>query len=649
MRMHLTRQAGRFGMGLVLLSLILAACQPNAAVPAAATNQPQPNQAQPSQAAAIPVAGANGVIPDFAAAFQSMLLACANTGIDQACYGAGQVQATTRAGEPAGEFRQPGDLIDLAGLDGLQVRSPAGEWSLALVRLQADLDPEQSVNLVLMGDTQITDLHVDVADAFFTPTILSRDLPAGSSTAVPQSQAGIDPWSLPASGLPGGGATPPPPLARQNDVQADDLPPVAQVDPLQRLRFSSEPNPAGQVEPLNGLLISTQTGGAVASLSINSASFHLGSTAFVQAQPGAEMTVAMSAGSVLVETGDSLAYAVPGTQVALPLDGAGQVTAPVDPRADAISKAVAQYGEPVAALDPRAQAIADAVAQYGIIPVDPRADAISKAVAQYYANDPVDPRVEAVADAVAQYPQSVVNYYQQKFNRAVNRCVNAAQPDTRAAYVYHVMYWYNLAVLLNQDADFRAAMGPDYLTRMQTDSQRCLRFELDFNSRVEVRTQNLSYTVHLKSEGIKVRFSADGSLVQMDQQPLRHLEYTVQGGETVCPRTLNYPDGALRVTDGNLNIYQERMEVTVVLWPDAPFEEMVYNCPTGSIPVTLSWAPLFYFMNQDMVQGSAYQVQDWEYVGRELFAEAIFEGNRMPIADGEAVMTTFMVLAHTPQ
>jgi hypothetical protein len=606
--------------------------------------------------AAVPVSGDSAQIPDFAAAFQAMLLACANTGIDQACYGGGEVQATTLSGEPASAFRQPGDLIDLAGVEGLQVRSPAGEWGLALVRLQADLEPGQSVNMILMGDGQISGLDVDVADAVFIPTMLPGDSAAGGATAVPPAQAdalpdltGMDPRALPGAGLPGLGATPVPPMARQNEVQASDLLPAGRVDALQRFSFSSRPNPAGQVEPLNGLLISTQASGEVASLSINSASFHLGSTVFVQAQPGADMTVATSEGSAMVETGDSIAYGVAGTQVALPLTSDGQVTAPIDPRADAISKAVEQYGEPIETFDPRAQAISDAVAQYGILPVDPRAEAISKAVAQYYADNPVDPRVQAISDAVAQYPQSVADYYRQKFNRAVNRCVNAAQPDTRAAYVYHVMYWYNMAVLANQDVDFRAVMGTDYLSRMQTESQRCLRFELDFDSRVEVRTQKLNYTVHLKSEGIQVRFSADGSLVQTDQQPLRHLEYTVEGGDAPCPRTLNYPDGTLKVADGNLNIYQERMEVTVAIWPDAPFEQMVYACPTGNVPITLSWAPLFYFMNQDMVQGSAYQIKDWEYVGRELFAEAIFEGNTMPVADGEAVLTTFMVLVHTPQ
>ncbi len=651
MRVYLTYLAGRLGMGLVLFCLILAACQPNATAPATSTRQ-----AEPGQAADTPVSEDHSEIPGFAAVFQSMLLVCANTGIDQACYGAGKVRATTLTGEPAGEFRQPGDLIDLAGIDGLEVESQPGEWSLALVRLQADLEPGQSANLVLMGNAQISNLDVDISDALFIPTILPHGLPTDNATASPSAPAetqadlaGVNPFALSMPGVPGFGATPAPPPARETKVQAGDLLPVGRVDPLQRLRFSSQPNPAGQAEPLNGLLISTQAGGEVASLSINSAAFHLGSTAFVQAVPGAEMTVAMSKGSAMVETGENIAYAVTGTQVTLPLAGDGQVAVPPDPRADAISKAVAQYGQAVEALDPRAQAIADAVAQYGMIPVDPRADAISKAIAQYYAADPVDPHVQAVSDAVAQYPQSVADYYRHKFNQAVNRCVSAAQPDTRAAYVYNVMYWYNMAVLANQDADFRAVMGSDYLGRMQTDSQRCLSFEMDFDSRVEVRTQQLSYTVHLKSEGIKVRFTANGSLVQADQQPLRHLEYTVEGGDTPCPRTLNYPDGTLRVTDGNLNIYQERMEVTVALWPDAPFEEMVYTCPTGSVPVTLSWAPLFYFLHQDMVQGSVFQVKDWEYVGRELFAEAIFEGNRMSIGNGEAVMTTFMVLAHTPQ
>ncbi len=83
-----------------------------------------------------------------------------------------------------------------------------------------------------------------------------------------------------------------------------------------------------------------------------------------------------------------------------------QAQTPLDPRAQAISDAVAQYGsEPV--LDPRGQAISDAVAQYGNEPVlDPRAQAISDAVAQY-GRQSVDPRAQAISDAVAQYGKEI--------------------------------------------------------------------------------------------------------------------------------------------------------------------------------------------------------------------------------------------------
>ena len=57
-------------------------------------------------------------------------------------------------------------------------------------------------------------------------------------------------------------------------------------------------------------------------------------------------------------------------------------TPPYDPRAEAISQAVAQYGQ-TAPVDPRAEAISRAVEQYGKEPVDPRAQIISDAVEQY--------------------------------------------------------------------------------------------------------------------------------------------------------------------------------------------------------------------------------------------------------------------------
>ena len=57
--------------------------------------------------------------------------------------------------------------------------------------------------------------------------------------------------------------------------------------------------------------------------------------------------------------------------------------------------------------DPRADAISKAVAQYGTEPFDPRADAISKAVAQYGKEEPMDPRAQIISDAVAQYGREI--------------------------------------------------------------------------------------------------------------------------------------------------------------------------------------------------------------------------------------------------
>ncbi len=111
-----------------------------------------------------------------------------------------------------------------------------------------------------------------------------------------------------------------------------------------------------------------------------------------------------------------------------------------DPRADAISHAIEQYGQETAsaaAPDPRAQAISDAVAQYGqdsdsapSAGFDPRADAISNAIAQY-GRTPVDPRAQAISDAVAQYgqeqgPLGQTAAGQQRIQQAIERGVNSA-------------------------------------------------------------------------------------------------------------------------------------------------------------------------------------------------------------------------------
>lgn len=64
-------------------------------------------------------------------------------------------------------------------------------------------------------------------------------------------------------------------------------------------------------------------------------------------------------------------------------------TPPIDPRADAISRAVAQY-------------VVD-----NPTPIDPRADAIRRAVEQYGKNMYDDPRAQIISDAVAQYGRYV--------------------------------------------------------------------------------------------------------------------------------------------------------------------------------------------------------------------------------------------------
>ena len=56
--------------------------------------------------------------------------------------------------------------------------------------------------------------------------------------------------------------------------------------------------------------------------------------------------------------------------------------------------------------DPRADAISRAVEQYGKEPFDPRADAISKAVEQY-GKETMDPRAQIISDAVAQYGREI--------------------------------------------------------------------------------------------------------------------------------------------------------------------------------------------------------------------------------------------------
>ncbi len=188
---------------------------------------------------------------------------CADTGRNQACYGNDALTAQLQPGYEATPFAQPGDIVEVVGVQGMQLSAldtTAGIWGVALFRIQANLPdtlPGQNVTMLIFGDTEI--------------------YPADPA----------------ASGL----------------------------NPMQAFYMRTGIGDAACAEaPNSGLLVQTPHGAGQISLSINDVQIQMGSTVYFQAQPGGAMTVRTVEGAARVRVGDDIETAIAGTEVIVPLD-----------------------------------------------------------------------------------------------------------------------------------------------------------------------------------------------------------------------------------------------------------------------------------------------------------------------------------------
>jgi hypothetical protein len=94
--------------------------------------------------------------------------------------------------------------------------------------------------------------------------------------------------------------------------------------PMQAFYFASGVGAAGCEEaPQDGILIQTPKGVGTVTLLINEVSVELGSTAYVRAQPGGQMTFDLLEGLSIVHVGDDSVHVLPGTRATIPLDAEG--------------------------------------------------------------------------------------------------------------------------------------------------------------------------------------------------------------------------------------------------------------------------------------------------------------------------------------
>ncbi|MEZ4667269.1 MAG: hypothetical protein R3E39_05025 [Anaerolineae bacterium] len=205
--------------------------------------------------------------------------ACVETGRNQACYGNINLQAELRAGETKFKFSEPGDIADIAAISSLALKPldrQANGWGVALLKVQANLPatiPGQNVLFLLFGDV-------------------------GMSNAVDNSESES-----------------------------------ALLNPMQAFYFKSGANDAPCADaPSSGIMIQTPEGAGKINLTVNGAEVTLGSTAYIQAQPSADLVINVIEGEGTVSA-DGVTVAIPaGSLARVPLDANLEASgAPVGP------------------------------------------------------------------------------------------------------------------------------------------------------------------------------------------------------------------------------------------------------------------------------------------------------------------------------
>ncbi len=265
---------------------------------------------------------------------------CAALGDDEACYGHVRVEAVPQDGVEAFKFAEEGDIEALINVKSIRL-SPMdlinGSWGVALMRMRAYMqysEPEP-VTFLLFGDVDVENggtrvAFMDVTTVAATNVRLRPSanagvigvLPAGTTTEA-NGRLEDSSWLrvvLPESGRVGWAYAP----NLTSEEAIEDLNIVdAQASyfgPMQAFFVRSGVDDAACPEsPQSGLLIQTPEGVAEVSLLVNEVSIALRATAYMQADPGGDMTIGVLDGYGWVEAGGQRQPIFAGTQVRVPL------------------------------------------------------------------------------------------------------------------------------------------------------------------------------------------------------------------------------------------------------------------------------------------------------------------------------------------
>jgi uncharacterized protein YraI len=280
---------------------------------------------------------------------------CESTGRNQACYGHSLLEAKPQPNVSAFKFDQEGDVANVGQIQSLRLSvmdDTTGAWGITLMRLQAnmpDSQPAKNVTLLLVGDVEINaDTTTTTTQAAYihargnvnvrqSPTVDSGvivSLPPGRQVTV-DGRLADNSWIR--ARLPNNGGTGW--IAGSLLTSAEDFAALDVVDassryhmPMQAFTFKSGSNDAPCAEaPDSGIMIKTPEGMGKVTLLINEVDIQIGSTVFLQAQPGGDMSILVTEGSVEVGAFGSTVQVPMGEQATVPMGESLQASGPPTP------------------------------------------------------------------------------------------------------------------------------------------------------------------------------------------------------------------------------------------------------------------------------------------------------------------------------
>ncbi len=268
-------------------------------------------------------------------------LACAATGLNEACYGGGPAGLSWREGAEEMRFIAPGDKVPLGAVETLRVGADeeTDGWGVALLRLRANL-PDGAVTLLAVSDVELTNLSDKGTDYVGLPVTVRertganvRLRPAPDAAIIAQLPTG---QTLLADGrladgtwvrlLSGGWVAaallrPDDRLAALEVTAAADYPLADRpaYAPMQRLRFRSAPA-ADCPDEASGLIFQTPDGSSSVTISVNGVEMPITGTVWFRSGDGDSTVAAVLEGAATYQgaplpVGQQVEYAYNGREI----------------------------------------------------------------------------------------------------------------------------------------------------------------------------------------------------------------------------------------------------------------------------------------------------------------------------------------------